>query len=234
MLNLDFIEQKESQVFAKQKLDIVLTKQMFDDGLASIIGSEVHTLGFFIIRTINGAEGKETYKNYTVNLPVMIKLNAFNSSDEKEGMVIHYEKDDIIIEEASYFKRVDAVNKFLNFLVATKIEVKNPEDLIKLFQQNARMNDVKLSSQPVIVEAIISELVRWDKDETKPLRLALKDKKVKKTDFNLVSIKEISRMTSVFNAISFEDINKSLQSAVLMSKTNKDQLISPVEKTLTY
>ena len=80
----------------------------------------------------------------------------------------------------------------------------------------------------------MSELVRWDKDETKPLRLALKDKSVSKRDFKLISIKEVTRVTSVFNAISFEDINKSLQSAVIMSRGEKDQIVSPVEKILKY
>lgn len=228
-----FIEQSNNRIVAKKYIKVMVDKQMLDDGIAEIVDTDIQTLGFFIFR-VSDSSDFSTYKDYQVNLPVVVKINAFNMTDEDGYKCAIFEPEDVIMESTTYFKRVDAVNKFLNYLIASKINVRNPEDLIGLFSKNAQMNDTRVASQPVVIEAITSELIRWSKDETKPLRLALKDKSVSPNDFKIISIKEISRVTSVFNAISFEDINKSLQSAVIMSRGEKDQLVSPVEKILKY
>jgi hypothetical protein len=232
-MKYSFIEQQGDKLVAKKFIRVIISKQMFEDSLAEMIDTNIQTLGFFIFRVSDDNQFTK-YKDYQVNLPVVIKINAFNITDFSDGKYIEFEPGDIIIESTSFFKRVDSVNKFLNYVISAKINITSPEDLINLFSQNASMNDTRVASLPVVIEAITSELVRWKQDETKPLRIALKDKKVSKTDFKLISIKEISRVTSVFNAISFEDINKSLQSAVIMSRGNKDQIISPVEKILKY
>lgn len=232
-MKYSFYEQKDNKIIARKNIRVIVPKQMFEDDLAEVVDTDVQTLGFFTMR-VSDDPSFAKFKDYQVNLPVVVKINAFNATDSSEGKQIDFEPGDVIIESTTYFKRVDSVNKFLNYLIAAKINVKAPEDLIGLFTQNAQMNDTQVASQPVVIEAITSELVRWKEDETKPLRLALKDKNVSKKDFKLISIKEISRVTSVFNAISFEDINKSLQSAVIMSRGDKDQIISPVEKILKY
>jgi hypothetical protein len=230
---LSFIEQKDNQVIAKQKLQVIVSKEMFEDGLAEIIDTDVQTLGFFIFRVLD-PKSPTKYKDYQVNLPIVVKINAFKVDQDAKNYYVEFEPGDIIIENTQYFKRVDTVNKFLNYLIAAKINVKNPEDLILLFQQNAAMNDTRIAAQPAIVEALTAELVRWIEDETVPLRLALKKPGVKPEDFMLISIKNISRVTSVFNGVSFEDINKSLQAAVVMSRGNKEQIESPVEQILKY
>lgn len=224
----DLIEQKDNFLIAKKDMIVLVPKELFDDSIAVVEETSVRTLGFIFF------VDKEAKQMFPLNIPVSIKLNAFNSEDTPKGKLIYYEKDDIIIESTTYIKRVGDVNQFMKYLVGSKINVSNPEDLVKLFMLSASMNGVKLAAFPSVIEGIISELIRWDKDETKPLRIALKDKKVKKSDFKTVSIKEICRLTSVFNAVSFEDIKKSLQSAVAMSRSDSDQIISPVEKVIHY
>lgn len=233
MATFSFFEQKDNQVIAKQRLQVIIPKVMFDSNLAEIVDTSVQTLGFVVFRAFAGADDTK-FKDYFLNLPIVIKINSFNIESDSVNSYITFDKGDIIIENTQFFKRVDTVNKFLNYLIAAKINVRNPEDLIKLFQQNAAMNDTGIASQPAVVEALTAELVRWDKDETVPLRLALKDKAVKPSDFKLISIKNVSRVTSVFNGVSFEDINKSLQASVIMSRGNKEQIPSPVEQILKY
>lgn len=224
----DIIEQKEASLVAKKDMAVLVPKELFEDSIAVVEETTVRTLGF-----INFVD-KDAKIMYPLNIPVSISLNAYNSEETSKGKLILYEKGDIIIESLTYIKRVGDVNQFMKYLVGSKINVSNPEDLVKLFMMSASMNGVKLAALPSVIEAIVAELVRWDKDETKSLRLALKDKKVKKTDFKTVSIKEICRLTSVFNAVSFEDIKKSLQSAVVMSRSDSEQIISPVEKVIHY
>jgi Fe-S cluster assembly iron-binding protein IscA len=226
MASFDFIRQDGVRVIATKPVSAVVSKQLFEDGLAENVETTIQTLGFFHFEVGD--------KRYQVNLPVEVTLNAFNVETRDGDTVINYAEGDVIIESTTYFKRIEAVNKFLNFLIGSKIDVDNPEDLVVLFQKNAQMNDTRLSSQPVVVEALVSELIRWNKDETTPLRVALAKSGVQKGDFKLISIKEISRVSSVFNAISFEDINRSLQSAVLMTRRDKPQSQSPVEKVLNY
>jgi hypothetical protein len=232
MPSFPFIEQKNNQVIAKQNLQVVISKDMFTNNLAEVIDTDIHMLGFFIFRVPAGKDGG--YKDIQVNLPIIVKISAFNIDTDSKNHYIEFEAGDIIIENTQYFKRVDTVNKFLNYLLASKINVSNPEDLIKLFQQNAAMNDTRIASQPAVLEALTAELVRWDKDETLPLRMALVDPNVKPEDFSLVSIKNVSRVTSVFNAVAFEDMNKSLQASVTMTRGKKNQILSPVEQILRY
>jgi hypothetical protein len=88
--------------------------------------------------------------------------------------------------------------------------------------------------QSALIEGMIGELCRYSEDDTKPFRLALKDKNVTRDQFIMVNIKDVARLSSVFSAISFEDIKKSLESSVLMTRNNSEQAISPVETVLKF
>jgi hypothetical protein len=226
MNNFDFIKQEKDQLIATTDLQIVLDKDLFDSEIANIKDNTIHTIGFFQFKVNNAT--------YQVNLPVEVVLNFSEIETDKDNLYIHYSKNDIIIDSTTYIKSASNVNKFINYLISGKIQVKNPEDFIFLFTNSAKMNNVRFSAQMSSIEAMAAELTRYSKDETKTLRIALRDKNVNKNDFVISSIKNIPRSTSVFNALSFEDINKSLQSAVLMSRKNKDQNISPIEKIIYY
>jgi hypothetical protein len=50
----------------------------------------------------------------------------------------------------------------------------------------------------------------------------------------MVPIKKIAEVSSVFNAISFENLNQAIQTSVKSTRSGRKQRISPVEKTIFY
>jgi hypothetical protein len=59
--------------------------------------------------------------------------------------------------------------------------------------------------------------------------MAIDKKGVSPTDYTLINIKDIGRNRSVFGALSFEDVKKSLQAGVYLSRTKSMDNVSPVD-----
>jgi hypothetical protein len=229
-MNIGCIRQDKNTVIANDdNVVLIISSDLIDNEIAEVHSEHIDTLGFFEIRHYSSPD---KFKSWNATIPFNIKLNILRMEKESDGVHLYYNKNDIIINSTEFFRKADNVNKFLSLLTTSKIKVKNPTKLVSLFKENATKNDIKLAVPSVAIEAMISELIRWNKDTTRPLRIALKNKDVKITDFTLVSMKEVSRLTSVFNAISFEDINKSVQAGVSMTRNNQEQIISPVEKLI--
>ena len=97
------------------------------------------------------------------------------------------------------------------------------------------MHGIKFKVQSVLIEAMASEMIRYKKNEAIPFRMVMHLKNVDmKNDYFIMPIKDIARTTSVFNALSFEDIKKSMQASVLMTRSGQAQRQSPVETVLKY
>jgi hypothetical protein len=230
----DFIEQKDNQVICKKALTLILDQDMIEDNLAEIIDDKLSTIGFLKI----AVKDKDKVKMYRLNLPITIMINATDIYKEENVYKIDFEPNDIIIDNSMYALSATIsaknANNFLNLVTTGKIAAEAPEEITSIFKKNIEMNGLKLKVQSALIEAMISEMCRYSFNETIPFRLALKSKKVSMKDFTMVNIKEISRLSSVFNAISFEDIKKSIEASVLMTRMNSEQSISPVESTLKY
>lgn len=226
----DFIEQKNNQIICKKKLRIVIDQSMFDDGMAEIIDDKVATIGILLFEVDN--------KQYRLSLPITIMINAENIYKADDNFYIDFEPNDIIIEKTLFVVSATLgaknANSFLTMLTTAKITTDKPEKLSDIFRSNTSMNGLTLRVQSALVETMISELTRYSKDVSIPYRIALNNPKVQVGEFKMVNIKEISRLSSVFNAISFEDIKKSIEASVLMTRNKKDQNISPVEAVLKY
>ena len=226
----DFIEEKDDQVICKKKLSILIDQEMFEDEIAEIIDDKISTMGIFKI--LVGT------KKYNLTLPITILINAKDIYKEESYYRIDYEPNDVLIDKALFFLSATIgaknANNFLNILTTAKLNPLKPEDLVGIFETNTSMNGINVNVQRVLIEAMVAELCRYKADLTIPYRIASKSSKVTNKDFIMVNIKEISRLSSVFNAISFEDIKKSLEASVLMTRENTDQNISPVEKVLKY
>ena len=226
----DFIEQKNDQVICKKKLRVVIDQEMFDDGMSEIIDDKLSTIGFLTFEVES--------KKYRLSLPITIMINASNIYKEDTNYYIDFEPNDVIIDKALFTVSATIgaknANAFLSSLTTAKVHTSKPEKLTEIFKLNTSMNGINLAVQSALVETMISELTRYDKDVSIPYRIALNSPKVKEGEFKMVNIKEISRLSSVFNAISFEDIKKSIEASVLMTRNKKDQNISPVEAVLKY
>jgi hypothetical protein len=226
-----FIEQKGDSLVANERLDILINNSYFEDDIAYEYNEDIVTIGVFIFRVY---ENETKYKDYNCNLPlsVILKVNEISTIDNYR--VLKYDKNDIIIESTTYFNSTKTASKFVDLLINSKLNVPF-ENYVQLLKDGITMNGVGLHIPSVIVECMVSELTRYKKNRSIPFRIALSDKKVDiKNDYVTVQIKDVARLSSVFNAISFEDMKKSLQSSIYMIRTNQEQSISPTERIVKY
>ena len=221
-----YIEIRKNAVIAVAPMKIVLEKSDFKNNIAKDVDNTVETFGIFKIQSLDGKD------SFDVSFPIVINLNISKRSETSEFVFLIYEPNDIIIAQMTYFDGPKQANRFLDLLIGGKFNDKTQEELVVLFTQNMALNGANIGVQSEIIEAMISELVRWDKDTSIPFRM--KSGKVSPDDYQFLSIKDVARTSSVFNTLSFEDVKKAVQSSILMSRKNTKQRTSPVEKSVLY
>lgn len=233
-MKFPFIEQTSAgQLVAKQDLSVVISKEMFTDGLAEIIDSGIKTFGFFDFRVYTNSD-QTKWDTYKVSVPVDLIIASTDRREVGDDVLIDYSKGMVIIEKLTFIKNVDNVMSFFNFLTGGKIMASSQDELVRLFKENSGLNGVSLNAQSSLIEAMVSEMTRFAGNPSIPFRLAYGKKGVGPKDFVFVNIKNIARLSSVFSAISFEDINKAIQSAVEITRTDTEQTLSPVEDVLKF
>lgn len=234
---VEFFKQENDQMIATREITAQLHQDMFDDNLAEVKDDNVETIGFIEFKIWTNREKNEFILKKLI-FPMTIVVNASTIYKEGEYYCIDYFPNDIIIEKCIYALSATIgaknANGFLNLLTTGKIRPEKPEDLIEIFKNAIKLNGVGMNVQSALIEGMIGELCRYSEDDTVPFRLALINKKTGKDDFMMVNIKDLARLTSVFSAISFEDIKKSLELSVLMTRNNSEQSISPVETVLKF
>lgn len=224
------VQGSDNTLKAKTKLAIRIPKANFEGGLSEEVDSTIVTYGFFTIEVLD-AKGNVS-ERFSCSFPNMITLNVFEREDTSDDIVLYYDKDATIISQTTYIPGIQAVTTFMNILIRGGIKVSSPDELINAFISNMLMNGVKPKVPYAILEIMIGEMFRWKEDDTIPLRVAMKDPKVKFEDGFVVNIKEIARLSSVFGAVAFEDINKSVESSIAMTRGKVEQTYSPLESVL--
>ncbi|WP_368880309.1 hypothetical protein [Proteus mirabilis] len=221
----DFIEHtKDNSLVAKKPIKIVIPKKNFEQGLSEITDSNIRTLGIF---TASDIEDKNEFE---FNYPLPILINMYDIDVKDDSIHILYEKNDIIIENMVSVVSVDDAIKFMNFFTQGKISG-DPEVILKMFRDNMIITGVGQEVPPELEEAMLSEMIRYSENHNIPFRLA---KDAKPDQFDMINIKDISRVTSIFSAISFEDVKKSLLASVLMTRKKYDQSPVPTAVVLKY
>jgi hypothetical protein len=216
---------KDQSLVAVKDIEIVITKSDFEMGIATIVNDTVETYGLFSLRS---PDGKDKFK---CRFPLMIPLNMIDvSKDISNGdTILRYKKSDVIINRMSFFKGPKPANAFLNLFLTAKFNI-TPTELVRVFNGNIKLNGASTGVGSEVVELMVSELTRWSKDTSIPFRM--KRGSVPENEFVILPIKEVARVSSVFSALSFEDVKKSVQASVLITRTGQDQTISPVEQAV--
>jgi len=223
-----YLQKKDNSLIVLKPIKLYIPKLNFESNLASIEDSNIIAFGIFSFESMDGKD------KFDCRFPLRIKLNFFKMESEGDNYIFYYEKDDVIIEQMVFVDNVKEANAFMNLLNGAKISVSSPQELIDAFYGNMNLNKVRIKVPSELIEAMISEMVRWDKDIAIPFSTKVGTPGVKDSDFVLINIKDIPRVTSVFSAISFEDVKKALQASVFMTRTNQLQSIGPIETVLHY
>jgi hypothetical protein len=220
----DYIIKKDLSLVAVDDCKIILDKEDFATKLAVEVDDTIETFGVFIITS---ADGKSRFKS---KFPIVLALNSYDRETTSTSVILSYKKGEIIIDQMGFFKGPKPAIRFLDLLTTGKFDTLNGEDLVNLFINNLNLNGIGSGVQNEIIEVMVSEMVRWKQDPGIAYRL--KYGKVAEDDFELMNIKDIARTASVFSAVSFEDVKKAVQSAVLISRTGQKQTYSPIESAI--
>ena len=220
----DYLIKKDLSLVAVENCKILLEKEDFKNGLAAEVDDTIETFGVFVITSEDGKD------KFVANFPVVLTLNSYERETAGEYIVLSYKKNDIIIDRMGFFKGPKPAIRFLDLLTTGKFDTLDGEGLVKLFMDNLNLNGIGSGVQSEIIEAMVSEMVRWKKDPSVSYRM--KYGKVPSDDYQLMNIKEVARTTSVFSAISFEDVKKAVQAAVLITRTKQKQSYSPIEDVI--
>ena len=217
-----YMEKRNESLIALKPLKIILNKNDFDNGISSEINDKIETFGIFKITSLDEKD------KFDCKFPIIIQLNINIKEKVDDKVVLIYEANDIIIDKMGFSNGAKQANKFLDLLITGKFEGLTQEDLVNIFLNNMKLNGASLGVQSEIVEAMVSELVRWKKDPSVPFRM--KTGKNSDDEFEFMSIKDVARASNVFNTLAFEDVKKALQSSVLMTRKKQKQKQSPIEK----
>lgn len=231
-----------SLLFAGNKMEIYLPTEYFKNGFASPVGSNVNTLGIFNFK-IMGLNETNKGELHTLMLPTDItfsysnmkkdKLKLSSSLDEDDYLIYELYNEDIFIERLQIIENSADSKKFIDLLHSGKIpNTINYNLLHDLYYNSLNLNHVSLGVSSVIIELILAELARNKKDLNKAFRFTANENNL--NDYRFIPIKTLPELNSTFAAISFENMNHSIITAINHTRNDDDESVSPLEKTIKY
>jgi len=207
----------------------------FETKNAVIIGEYVNILGIlnYTIETNGKNIGLKTFKFPSVLLtkPYAIEkvknIKLIKNSEEQDYRLLKYKEGDQIIVSTKVPNDIKNVEDFYQmFLITGKIPTTIPyNELQKYYLKTMEVNGSKYGVNIQLFGIVISEQCRDPKDLSKPFRLS-NEKDM--TNYLPVSIKTIPKYISPYTAITSENWDEALVSAIMA----KDGEESPMEKII--
>jgi hypothetical protein len=238
---MDFLKEVNGSIICNtSEINVYIDKDYFENGLSVEMGDGIKTIGLFYIGVKSSPTSNEQI--HRINIPAFVKINfpnRFESSNVFEGKdLAHYEcaklsQGDVFIYTTNHVQSIDSCIAFLKAFNLAKIPSAIPyDDLVKMYKGAGEYNGINFGVPSLIVEIIISELCRNSTNINEPYRLVAGTGK--QGSYKMIPIKKIAEVSSVFNAIAFENMNQAIQSSVKITRSGKTQKVSPVEKTIFY
>ena len=157
-----YLVKRNNTLVAIAPLKINLNKSDFKNNIAMDVNDTVETFGIFQITSMDGKE------SFDVSFPIIINLNINEREETTDHVILSYKENDIIIERMVYIDGPKQANRFLDLLIGGKFLNKGQEELVTMFTDNMRLNGANVGVQSELIEAMISELFRWEKDNSVP------------------------------------------------------------------
>ena len=244
MVPAEFLTKTKSNTYVCScaKINVFVPKYYFDKELAVPMGDIIQTLGIIYLEAFASDTSKpETYK---ISMPLSLELKFTDShteirqfkdmSSKDEFVVYTTYKNDIVLNKSTHIVNYSSTKLFLDSLMQAKL----PENIeyskiVDMIKANAAMNNMNLGVPSLIIEIMVSELMRDSRDNTIPYRVVA-GKTGSEFGYEAVKIKDIPNLSSVFAGLSFENVNEAIMNGLTTSKNNKDQKVSPTEQVLYY
>ena len=227
-------EEGDSLVAVWDRVDVLIPETYFaDPPLAEDFGGVVEVLCFVDFRAYEKPDSKP--RLFGVRLPARVRLGYVDSGIEEDSdgdklRVFTARAGDVLIADLNIVQSSDNVSGLFRVLAGARITGVSYTDLAGLFIDGAKLNGAGTGVTRSVLEAVISEMARWSKDPSIPLRVPLAAGRASEEDFRFVKLKDLPRLNSVFTGLGFEDIQLAAQSAVRKTMSGERQRPSPMEE----
>ena len=223
-------------------MEVYLPKVYFDQEISILLANRVETLGIFNFKLFNNLEGTNgslhTYKfaSSFITYPAEIEYKKIEMmGNEDEYTVLKYYNNDIFIENVMITMLDKNASRFMKLITSGKLPITIPyNDIINLVLNNFEINDFNPNVPSIIIEEIIMELNRDPDDLTKPFRYKASNPKQDMYKAKRVDIKSIPQVSTSFTAVTFENFDYSVVTAINKTMQNVKEVESPVEKTIKF
>lgn len=228
-------------IFTGEYLEVYVPGKFEESGLYQDLGELVEVFGVLNIRVY---ENNKPGKLKTLNLPTTInmypsektkqRLKLMDSMEEMEPYIIlKFFKEDVLTNKNT---RIDSTNveRFLGMITSGKIPHTIPySSIIKIWHKNLQLNSVSLGVPSTVLELLITEIYRYKKNPALTFgSVRGKNPEISDFDYRAANMRETCSRSSVFAAVTFEDMDAMLTSSINMTNYNKKQSISPIEKII--
>lgn len=241
----DFKRTDEGIIFTGKYLEMYIPIMYFEKNVAEVVGDHFKTLGVLNYRTYSDDSGANPSKVHTMNLPMVIytypsggyelkNLDLVGKGEDQYYVAKYYNGDVVCPSEAPASKA--AFRSFLEILLAGKLPGTLPySQIMDIWAKNFVLNGVNFDIPDVLKEIVVSLLYRWKKDPSITFGKAKgKDPKISDYDYVTAGPREITKQTSAYAGLSFENFDEMAVAAVSATKTGKKQGESPMEPVLRY
>jgi hypothetical protein len=232
-----FIKQDNEKTIFNDDGEMIyyIPEKYFDINVAITIGEIIETLGIFTYGLYNSAGKQLKLERFKCPTTIQCKpssitkepaLHLIGTKEESAYRLLHFKKGDELICNINIPKDIVNVEKFVTLLTGGNLPDNIPYNEIHEYViKNASLNGFNYKVSAQIIGILISELYRDRKDLSKPFRLSgMKDM----LDYKAISIKKVPKYTSPYTAITSENADEAIASAMTTKGTTK----SPLEKVM--
>lgn len=208
-------------------------EKYFEMKAAEIIGERINVMGVFTYAVFDKSGKRVILKPF--NCPTMIECIPNNISKEsnyllegtkesKAYRLLHFKNGDELICSTKIPADFSVLEKFVDIFKGGNLPENIPYNEIQNYiLKNAELCnfDYKVSAQ--IIGIVISEIYRYEKDLTKPFRIANTDDMLA---YKAIHVEKVPKYTSPFTAITSDNADEAIAAAM----TTKGHSDSPLEK----
>ena len=237
-----FSEKDNQVLFTGKYMEVYIPYYYIDSKMLRINAKSITSLGIFLFRVFKNEDKKDHAKMHVYKLPCRIDMKPTNYHKDKisvngtvyEMLVLQFYTNDVFIDSTVIVQDDDLVNDYITFYHNGKIPNFIKYDDVVMSELNCILiNKMKYPVPMTLFEAICSEINRDINDISKSCRKSMANGAGER-DYKPVSISQIPSFNSTFTSITFEDIDYQLTSSVNRTRYNKEDIISPIEKTIKY
>lgn len=218
-------------------------ESQINSAVAFMDGDAVTTVGIFNMRFFpdENTSNREKIPIRTFNYPSPITTYPDNITrmtltlgdvEEQPYYVLQYTRGSIMMPVDNP-KDSGNCETFLNMMMKGKIPNTIPySHILEIWNKNFQINGISPGVPSVILQAIIAEQARCQDDPTIPFRKKIGKGEAGENDYSFANVRSVASYTSVFNALTFEDMSQMLTTSINMTRSGNVQNKSPVEKVL--